>query len=98
MTRIIKGGNMKDIKFIYKKQHFDDTPLGKLDRALTALYGRADETLGWKFSYKGQKYGYVIYGTRAKPITDKDVIRMLELAIQLMNKLRNKKGETWFTR
>jgi len=77
---------MKDIEFIYKKKKHDDSLGGVLNR-IAELYGEPSETFGWKFSYKGDKYGHVIYGTKAIPLTDEDVINMVERALKAMKKI-----------
>ena len=77
---------MKDIEFIYKKKKCDDS-LGGILNGIAELYGEPSETFGWKFSYKGDKYGHVIYGTKAMPLTDEAVINMVEMALKAMKKI-----------
>ena len=49
------------------------------------------ETYAWRFDYKGEKHGKVIAGTMNNPITNEDIIALIEHMVRYMKKL--KRGE-----
>ena len=84
-----KGGIMdfSDIMIIYHKTSYADDAVSQLAKLLSELHDHVTETYAWRLTYKGEKHGHAISGTRKKPITDKAVIALMSHMVKYMKKL-----------
>ena len=80
----------KDIRIIEKKEIYTDHPCSQIIKLLSELEDRVIETYAWRFTYKGEKYGHVITGTRTNPITDKRIIKLMQNMAKTMEALVKK--------
>ena len=74
--------NFNDIRIIHKK----GDEINKIESFFVPNW--ITETYAWRFDYKGKKYGSAIAGTSTKPITDEDVIVLMEHMIASMKKIK----------
>lgn len=89
--------NFNNIMGIHKIEVYDPNSSNLLERVvekLSELKDNPNETYAWRFEYKGEKYANAITGKRSKPITDEDIIVLMQGMVETMKYLRNKnKGE-----
>jgi hypothetical protein len=81
---------LSDIRIIYHQEDPSYKFLNKLEdiyRDFLSLKERVIETYAWRVTYKGEKHGRAIGGTRLKPITDKDIIVLLEHMVKYLKKM-----------
>ena len=48
------------------------------------------ETYAWRLDCKGEKHGKAIAGTMKNPITDEDIIALMEHMVKYMKKLKRR--------
>lgn len=79
---------ISDIRIIHHREApYSSDAISQLTKLLSELQDRIVETYAWRVTYKGQKHGHVISGTRSKPITDEDIILLIEHMVKYMEKL-----------
>ena len=94
-----KGGimdnniNFEEIMGIHKKEAYDpdsSNPLERVIAGLSEIEDRPNETYSWRFNYKGKRYTNTISGRRSRPITDENILLLMQGMVKSMEYLINK--------
>jgi len=85
--------NFNNIMGIHKIEAYDpnsSNPLERVIAGLSEIKDNPNETYSWRFDYKGKRYANTISGRRSSPITDENILLLMQGMVKSMEYLINK--------
>ena len=85
--------NFEDVTTLHKIDEYfkpSNDPLKETYRLLSELKDNPNETYAWRFKYKGKLYANTISGKPSKPLTDKNIILLMQNMVDSMKALVKK--------
>ena len=85
--------NFEDVITIHKIDEYckpSNDPLREAYRLLSELKDNPNESYAWRYKYKGKKYANCILGKPSKPITDKNIILLMQNMVDSMKAISEK--------